>query len=253
MTESYGFNYLNKSTFTVYALAILLGVNSLPAQTDLANEPDAEVEDDILTLPLAIDETEDDADDFETFLEELSLGDPESDMGGFAPERPASETDHFQETNELDRFRTTPFGRRDEVDVSATPPVEDENSFGLDLTQRRDGDEELEEEPKRATIRALEKITARITDLDINVGNTTQFKSLVITVRTCHKRPPEEMPETTAFLEIIEQKLDGDTEPLFTGWMFASSPGLSALEHPVYDVWVIDCKTLGPVQSTGME
>ena len=68
MAESYGFNYLNKSTFTVYALAILLGVNSLPAQTDLANEPDAEVEDDILTLPLAIDETEDDADDFETFL-----------------------------------------------------------------------------------------------------------------------------------------------------------------------------------------
>jgi len=102
------------------------------------------------------------------------------------------------------------------------------------------------EGPKTAVLRALEKITARITDLDVPVGDSVPFKALTITVRTCHKRPPEETPETSAFLEVVETKPNGDVVKLFTGWMFASSPGLSALEHPVYDVWVIDCKTLAP-------
>ena len=68
------------------------------------------------------------------------------------------------------------------------------------------------------------------------------FGTLVITARTCRKRPPEEIPETTAFLEIIDDKPGEPQRLVFSGWMFDSSPALSALEHAVYDIWVIDCK-----------
>lgn len=91
-------------------------------------------------------------------------------------------------------------------------------------------------------LRGLDKITARITTFDAPVGEPVRFGTLEIVARTCAKRPPEEPPETTAFLEIAEIKPGEQSAPLFTGWMFASSPALSALEHPVYDVWVIDCK-----------
>ncbi len=94
---------------------------------------------------------------------------------------------------------------------------------------------------KKAVLQALDKVTARITKLEVGVGKGIRFGSLLITVRTCSKRPPEEPPEVTAFLEIIDDKPGEAPENLFSGWMFASSPALSAVEHPVYDVWVIDC------------
>ena len=71
-----------------------------------------------------------------------------------------------------------------------------------------------------------------------------KFGTLQIVARTCRKQPPEETPEVSTFLEINEKISDtGDLRTLFIGWMFASSPALSALEHSVYDVWVIDCST----------
>lgn len=93
-------------------------------------------------------------------------------------------------------------------------------------------------------LRGLDKITARITTFDVAAGQDVSFGTLRIIARACRKRPPEEPPEVAAFLE-IEENRPGDAIPklLFSGWMFASSPALSALEHPVYDVWVIDCKT----------
>jgi hypothetical protein len=91
-------------------------------------------------------------------------------------------------------------------------------------------------------LRGLDKITARITTFDAPVNEPVRFGTLEIVARTCDKRPPEEPPEVTAFLEIAELKQGEQRAPLFTGWMFASSPAVSALEHPVYDVWVIDCK-----------
>jgi hypothetical protein len=155
--------------------------------------------------------------------------------------------------------------------------------------------------PVSVTIRALDKITARYKDVEAKIGEPVKFGSLEILPRYCDKRPPEEFPETTAFLEIYDRdfdraravasvearNIDGekeaktdyaieeipplsaqgtsppvqpnthaeqqrlptlaqtpvDTDRIFTGWMFASSPALNALEHPVYDVWVIDCKT----------
>ncbi len=92
-----------------------------------------------------------------------------------------------------------------------------------------------------AVLRGLNKVTARVTTLQAPVDETTAFGALEITVRTCDKRPPEEPPESAAFLEITEKREGGRRVDVFSGWMFASSPALSAMDHPVYDVWVLDC------------
>ncbi len=94
-----------------------------------------------------------------------------------------------------------------------------------------------------AVLQGLDKITARIYTFEAPVDQTIGFGTLKVTVRVCRKRPPEYPPESTAYLEIVEQRPEQQANALFKGWMFASSPGLNPLEHPVYDVWVIDCKT----------
>jgi hypothetical protein len=91
-------------------------------------------------------------------------------------------------------------------------------------------------------LQALDKVAARVSPLEVEVGSTIDFGTLRITARHCDKRPPEETPESAAFLEIVEVRPEDEPVVYFTGWMFASSPALSALEHSVYDVWVIDCK-----------
>ena len=93
-----------------------------------------------------------------------------------------------------------------------------------------------------AVLQGLDKITARISTFEVAVNRVAQFGSLEITLRRCHKTPPEEPPESAAFLEVVDVRPDSPSILLFSGWMFASSPAVSALEHPVYDVWVIDCK-----------
>ena len=102
-----------------------------------------------------------------------------------------------------------------------------------------------------AILQGLDKITARISTFEAPVNQTAQFGSLEITVRRCHKTPPEEPPESAAFMEIVDNRPDSPSVVLFSGWMFASSPALSALEHPVYDVWVIDCKADPPAGEAG--
>ncbi|MEE2692860.1 MAG: DUF2155 domain-containing protein [Pseudomonadota bacterium] len=186
-------------------------------------------------------------------------------------------------------------------DVPAPEAPFDENPFDevvpeteseLDILSRSTADpfpslnETQNRRPVSVTLRALDKITARYTDIEAPIGEVAHFNSLDILPRFCDKRPPEEFPETTAFLEIFDRDLArarasasaalkegkvapapeptvvsqpsdemadhsfpaADQEPIdpdriFAGWMFASSPSLNALEHPVYDVWVIDCKT----------
>ena len=93
-----------------------------------------------------------------------------------------------------------------------------------------------------AVLQALDKVTARVSTLDAPIGETVRFGTLEIIARTCDKRPPEETPESSAFLDIAEARSGEPTANVFRGWMFASSPALSALEHPVYDVWVLDCR-----------
>lgn len=93
-----------------------------------------------------------------------------------------------------------------------------------------------------AVLQSLDKVTARVSTVTVPVGRTAKFGTLFIKVYKCDKRPPEETPESAAFLDITERNTDGQSVRVFTGWMFASSPALNALEHPVYDVWVINCK-----------
>ena len=94
-------------------------------------------------------------------------------------------------------------------------------------------------------LNGLNKITARVFSMESKHGQPVKFGTLRIIVRGCRKNPPEEQPESAAFLEIYEEKTGEEPQPLFSGWMFSSSPAVSALEHPVYDIWVTDCLTHG--------
>jgi len=93
----------------------------------------------------------------------------------------------------------------------------------------------------KAILQGMDKISGRIVKFEAPVGQSVRYGTLEIIVRTCRKRPPEETPESAAFLDIWEIKTGEAATSLFRGWMFASSPALSSLEHPVYDVWVVDC------------
>jgi hypothetical protein len=93
-----------------------------------------------------------------------------------------------------------------------------------------------------AVFSGLDKITGRITAFDAAIGETVQFGALQVTTRACYSRPPTETPLTDGFVEVDEVTLQGDVRRIFTGWMFAASPGLHGVEHAVYDVWLVDCK-----------
>jgi hypothetical protein len=88
----------------------------------------------------------------------------------------------------------------------------------------------------------LDKITGRTVSFEVATGETVQFGSLQMTPRICYTRPPTESPNTTTFVEVDEVALDNKYRRVFTGWMFAASPGLHGIEHPVYDIWLVDCK-----------
>ena len=95
---------------------------------------------------------------------------------------------------------------------------------------------------RTAVLQGLDKVTARVSTLSVAIGETVRFGTLEIAVRYCDKRPPEEAPESAAFLDIWQARPGEVSVSLFRGWMFASSPALSALEHSVYDIWVLDCE-----------
>ncbi|MEW5421985.1 DUF2155 domain-containing protein [Amorphus sp. 3PC139-8] len=98
-----------------------------------------------------------------------------------------------------------------------------------------------------AEFSGLDKITGRIISFDVYVNETVQFGALRVTPRACHTQPPSEEPKTTAFVEVDEITLDNKIQRIFTGWMLASSPGLNAVDHAVYDVWLTDCKITSDV------
>ena len=96
-------------------------------------------------------------------------------------------------------------------------------------------------EPKVAVLQGLDKVTARISTMRAPIDQGIRFGTLLITARSCNKRPPEEPPETSAFLEIYDLRQGAGPVLAYSGWMFASSPALAAMEHAVYDISVIDC------------
>jgi hypothetical protein len=93
-----------------------------------------------------------------------------------------------------------------------------------------------------AVFSGLDKITGRITTFDVYINETVQFGALQLTPRVCYTRPDTEAPKTDTFVEVDEITLDRKIRKIFSGWMFADSPGLNAVEHPVYDVWLKSCK-----------
>lgn len=97
--------------------------------------------------------------------------------------------------------------------------------------------------PHRTVVmQGLDKVTARISRFELELDRPYDFGSLQLILRACWKTPPEEPPESAAFLEIDEVDPDSPRQRLFSGWMFASSPAISALEHGIYDVWVMECR-----------
>jgi hypothetical protein len=95
---------------------------------------------------------------------------------------------------------------------------------------------------QQAVFSGLDKITGRIISFDVAIGETVQFGALQVVPRVCYTRPPTEAAATDAFVEVSEVTLQGEVRRIFSGWMFAASPGLNAVEHPIYDVWLTDCK-----------
>lgn len=97
-------------------------------------------------------------------------------------------------------------------------------------------------------LQTLDKVTGRVRSLDAPVDREVAFGALSIVARSCRKRPPEEPPESAAFLEIAERQAGEQVQTLFRGWMFASAPAVSALDHAVYDIWVLDCRGAAPAR-----
>jgi len=95
-------------------------------------------------------------------------------------------------------------------------------------------------------LRGLDKITGRPTDIAAPIGKEVHFATLTITARYCYSTPASETPETSAFLQIEDHRPDQGAKRVFSGWMYASSPGLHGMEHPLYDVWVINCSNGAP-------
>jgi hypothetical protein len=104
---------------------------------------------------------------------------------------------------------------------------------------------EMTREPT-AVIQGLDKVTARVSRFEAPIGRAVPFGKLLVLVRDCERSAPEDRPENAAFLEIYEERRGEAQRLLFAGWMFSSSPALSALEHPVYDVTLLDCKGAAP-------
>lgn len=153
-------------------------------------------------------------------------------------------------------------------EIEPSPPVESPEETSEAASSGEEGDdseaetsdgEEAEEEErvalrwnqfKTATLRGLDKITGRFTDIDTVVGETVTFGTLSVEVQTCFQTRPDLPPESAAFIRVNNlqpMETEAGLEPetlVFSGWMFASSPGLNALEHPVYDVWVMECASV---------
>jgi hypothetical protein len=110
------------------------------------------------------------------------------------------------------------------------------------------GDEVVAEPPsqkivnKQAVFSGLDKITGRIIKFDVDIGETVQFGALRVKPDACYTRPSTEAANTDAFVEVDEITLQNEVKRIFSGWMFAASPGLHGVEHPIYDIWLTDCK-----------
>lgn len=152
----------------------------------------------------------------------------------------ADEVDFFDTLDFLDEGKTGADGEN--IDLEALPGVA-VTGGKIDQTPGWD----------IAVFRGLDKVTARVWKFEAAINQPVIFEQFEINVRRCNKQPPEDPPNTTAFVQVDELRLNEDRARVFSGWMFASSPGLNAVEHPVYDVWLIDCKMAEVSASVGID
>jgi hypothetical protein len=154
--------------------------------------------------------------------------------GNTAPPAPAANTPPQGQPAQASTARGTPAPANPPPPQPAdTSPQSDDTVITETPTQHV--------ENGRAVFSGLDKITGRIISFDAAIGETVQFGALQVTARACYTRPPTEATNTDAFVEVDEVTLKGEIKRIFTGWMFASSPGLHGVEHPIYDVWLTDC------------
>ena len=97
-------------------------------------------------------------------------------------------------------------------------------------------------EGNKVSLKILDKITSHIQSIDLEMNKSYEFGTLQIKIYTCFKSPPEEVPENYVLLNIIDNLINDDNKNIYKGWMISSSPTATPLEHPIYDVWVSDCK-----------
>ena len=97
-------------------------------------------------------------------------------------------------------------------------------------------------ENTKAEIKILDKITAKVITLEINVNESASFNSLIIEIYACYKRPPEDIPENFVLLKIYDSIIQSEEQAIYKGWMISSSPSATPLEHPIYDLWLNECK-----------
>lgn len=147
----------------------------------------------------------------------------------------------------------------EQLESEMLPPPKEEkkppmpSSTELQAAELQDPLEEDEFAPVKnivtngVTLQGLDKQTARVFIIDARVGQPIEFGTLKIVVQHCEKAPLENRQESMAFIRIAEQKPNSSVQNLFSGWMFASSPALSALDHPIYDVWIKECKALDKI------
>ena len=154
---------------------------------------------------------------------------------------PPIEENLLVEQTDADIFSETPGESETPLSVLVVPTV--------DIPTNRDADGETG--PVRiGTFSLLHKVTAKVRDISLRAGEEVTIGALTLTMQDCLSTPPEEPPETKSFLQVSEFK-NGADRSLFSGWMFASSPGIHALEHPVYDLWPVACKTEDGMSFTG--
>lgn len=134
---------------------------------------------------------------------------------------------HAQGTGSIQRGTLPPL-------ENTTPTTNDNQNFGTNLSDRITNEV--------AVFAGLDKITGRIIRFDVKIDETVQFGALQVTPKVCYSRPSTQAPQTTGFITVDEVTLNRKIQPLFNGWMFVASPGLNAVEHPVYDIWLADCK-----------
>ncbi len=236
---------MKKNNCLTAILLFTLGVWCFPAAAQIVTIPDdtnaEEVESDVERITpdsqLDILQVEEPVDtqsqaeienNFDTLLNR-QLSDEET----AAPTVPTAETDAT-----VDSTVTDPDASFTTMDEAQDTAIEDgiiDPDFLLE-------DGKSYDDYKKVTLRFLNKITGESETFDLETGKTVAYGSLRIRPMSCKKSPPIEEPESTSFLQIWEKVHNAEDQWVFSGWMFASSPSLSAMEHPVYDVWVTDCK-----------